>query len=291
MLTAQQLSEKTFETLSVRFEGPVAYLQLNRPDALNSMSPAFWAEFPEAVQAIDDTGEARVLIISSTGKHFSAGMELSVFTGMAESFHADPARRAEKMRRQVLALQHCFNVIENARIPVIGAVHGGAIGGAIDLLCACDMRYATRDAFFTVKETQIGMTADLGTLQRLPKLIPVGLAKELAYTGRNFGADEALACGFINQTFDDHDALLRGVTAIAQQIAANSPMAVAGTKRMINYAVDHSVADSLEYMATWQSGMFQMEDVQKAMVAQKTRQPADFEPLFDGSTDIAKNSK
>ncbi|MDB2331171.1 crotonase/enoyl-CoA hydratase family protein [Alteromonas sp.] len=269
-----------YATLEVEQKGHIAYITLNRPDAMNSMIPAFWTEFPAAIRAIDDEGSARVIVITSTGKHFSAGMDLSVFLNMKEDFKGDPARRAERMRRMVKLLQDSFTAIEEARMPVIGAVQGGAIGGAVDLLSACDMRYCTEDAFFTIKETQLGMTADVGTLQRLPKLIPIGVVKELAYTGRNFGAQEAKEYGFVNNVFSDRDAMLDGVNKIAQQIAANSPMAVAGTKTMINYAIEHTVEDSLNYMATWQAGMFQMEDVFKAMEAQKTKTLPDYPPLL-----------
>lgn len=268
-----------YSTLEVTQEGHIAHIVLNRPDAMNSMNPDFWSELPAAIRAIDDAGKARVVVISSTGKHFSAGMDLSVFLNMKEDFKGDPSRRAERMRRMVMLLQESFTAIEQARMPVIGAVQGGAIGGAVDLLSACDMRYCTKDAFFTIKETQLGMTADVGTLQRLPKLIPIGVVKELAYTGRNFGADEARQLGFVNQVFDDHSAMMDAVMNLAQQIAANSPLAVSGTKTMINYAVEHTVAESLTYMATWQAGMFQMEDVFKAMESQKTKTLPDFPPL------------
>lgn len=276
METAQTMN---YSTLEIKTEGHIAHIVLNRPEAMNSMTPAFWNELPAAVRAIDEAAEARVIVISSTGKHFSAGMDLSVFLNMKEDFKGDPSRRAERMRRMVMLLQDSFTAIEQARMPVIGAVQGGAIGGAVDLLSACDMRYCTSDAFFTIKETQLGMTADVGTLQRLPKLIPIGIVKELAYTGRNFGAQEAQQLGFVNRVFDDQASLLEEVMTIAKQIAANSPLAVSGTKTMINYAVEHTVAESLNYMATWQAGMFQMEDVFKAMEAQKTKVLPDYPPL------------
>lgn len=268
-----------YSTLEVKYEGLIAHVVLNRPEAMNSMNPAFWTEFPAAVRAIDDEAKARVIIVSSTGKHFSAGMDLAVFLNMKEDFKGDPSRRAERMRRTVKMLQDSFTAIEEARMPVIGAVQGGAIGGAVDLLSACDMRYCTNDAFFSIKETQLGMTADVGTLQRLPKLIPIGMVKELAYTGRNFGAQEAHQLGFVNDVFESQDAMLEAVTKVAGQIAANSPLAVSGTKTMINYAVEHSVSESLDYMATWQAGMFHMEDVFTAMESQKAQQQPEFPPL------------
>jgi enoyl-CoA hydratase len=268
-------------TLTVSIDNHIAHIQLNRPEQLNSMIPAFWSELPEVVHAIDFHSAARVIVISSIGKHFSAGMDLSVFTQMAKDFNGEPARRAEKMRRSVLQLQDSFSALEQVRIPVLAAVQGGVIGGAVDMICAADSRYCTADAFFTIKETEIGMTADVGTLQRLPHLIPQGLVRELAYTGRNWTAQEALSQGFVNQIFDDQQSMLKAVFKIAQKIAMNSPMAVAGCKEMINYSRDHSVQDSLNYMATWQAGMFQMPDIQEAMKAAQQKRLPEFEELAD----------
>lgn len=268
----------SFQTLTVTVENHIAHVQLSRPDALNSMTVEFWRELPEAIRQIDATGEARVIVLSSTGKHFCAGMDLGVFTNPKNvPMQGDPARMAENLRRVVLQLQDCFNVLEDVRIPVLAAVQGGCIGGALDMICACDSRYCTEDAFFTIKETELGMTADLGTLQRLPKLIPEGMARELAYTGRKFSAQEALQTGLVNRVYNDHESLLAGVMETATLIAKQSPMAVAGCKEMINFSRDHSVADSLKYMATWQSGMFRPQDMMKcfAAKAQKT------EPQFD----------
>lgn len=262
------------KTLSVSIQDQIAHIVLCRPRQMNSMTPDFWSELPATVRLIDQQAAARVIVISSQGKHFSAGMDLSVFATMAKDFSGEPARRAERSRRLILELQDSFTALESVRIPVLAAVQGGAIGGAVDLLCACDSRYCTQDAFFTIKETELGMTADVGTLQRLPHLIPQGLVRELAYTGRNLGSEEAKTCGFVNQVFDDQASMLKAVMKIAAKIASNSPMAVAGCKEMLNYSRDHFVPDSLVYMATWQSGMFQMPDVQEAMAAaQQKRMP------------------
>ena len=269
-----------FSTFTIEMEGAVAHLKLNRPQVSNAMNRAFWREFPAAIKAIDETGEARALVISSTGKHFSAGMDLEVFTQPdPDMFQGEPGRRGEAMRRLVLQLQQCFMVMEQIRIPVLTAIQGGCIGGALDLICASDSRYCTEDAYFTVKETELGMTADLGTLQRLPQLIPQGLARELAYTARKMSADEALNSGLVNRVFPDINVMIEEVMAIAQQIAKQSPLAVSGCKEMMNYARDHSVSDSLNYMATWQSGMFQPTDMVQTFTAKMSGKPPEYEAL------------
>lgn len=266
----------------------IGHLVFNRPEALNAMDKPFWRDLPQFVGSVAASGEARVLVISSTGKHFCAGMDLGVFTDPNSiPTQGDPSRMAENLRRIVLQLQDSISSLENARIPVLCAIQGGCIGGAVDLACAADSRYCTQDAFFSIKETQVGMTADLGTLQRMPKLLPEGIVRELAYTGRRFSAAEALQFGLVNQVFDDQQQMLDHVMKIAQQIAANSPLAVSGSKQMLNYARDHGIADSLNYMATWQAAMFRPEDIQRSMQAQATQVAAEYpalwpqKPLFD----------
>ena len=269
-----------YETFVLDVENHIAHLRLIRPDAHNSMNRAFWLEFPEAIRALDVEGQARVLIISATGKYFCAGMDLEIFTQPdPQVFSGEAGRRAEAMRRLVTQLQQCLSVLEEVRIPVICAVQGGCIGGALDLVCAADMRYCTEDAFFTVKETELGMTADLGTLQRLPQLISPGLARELAYTARKMEAKEARESGLVNRIYPDQEAMLEDVNRIATQIAMRSPLAVTGCKQMINYARDHSMVDSLSYMATWQAGMFQPTDMMQTFSAKMSGQPPEFESL------------
>ena len=270
----------SYSTISISIADEIAHIQLCRPKELNSMIDAFWAGLPEAVRHIDEHALARVIVISSQGKHFSAGMDLSVFQNMGASFNGEPARRAEAFRRHVLKLQDAFNALEEARMPVLVAAQGGIIGGAVDMISACDIRYCTDDAFFCIKETEIGMTADVGTLQRLPHLIPQGLVRELAYTGRNMMSQEALSSGLVNQVYKDQESMLSEVMKIAKTIAGHSPMAVAGCKEMINYTRDHSVSDSLNYIATWQSGMLQMPDVMEAMNAGQQKRKPVFENLL-----------
>ena len=196
-----------YSTLQLEFKNNIAHLILNRPTALNSMNRAFWQELPAAIREVEQATDLRVLVISSTGKHFSAGMDLEVFSQPdPRMFGGEPSRRAEFMRRLVLELQACFTALEDLRIPVLAAIQGGCIGGALDLVAACDSRYCTEDAFFTIKETELGITADLGTLQRLPKWISPGLVRELAYTSRNLSADEANTYGLVNRVFPDQTA-------------------------------------------------------------------------------------
>ena len=271
------------ETLNVSIEDKIAHIQLCRPKQFNTMNAAFWRELPRVIKAIDREAAARVIVISSTGKHFTAGMDLQVFAKMGESAGGEPARYGESFRRLVLELQAAFNALENARMPVLVAIQGGCIGGGVDMVCAADSRYCTADAFFTIKETALAMTADLGTLQRLPHLMPQGLVRELAYTSRKFTATEALNTGFVNRVFDTQQEMLIEVMAIAQQIARQSPMAVAGSKEMFNYSRDHGVVESLRYMATWQAGMFSQSDVQQAMKAQMESRDATFEELRPGT--------
>ena len=270
-----------FKSFAVSVENHVAHVQMCRPDALNSMNVDFWLELPQCVKALDASGDVRVIVISSTGKHFSAGMDLAVFTNpKATPMTGDPGRMGENLRRVVMQLQASLSALEEVRIPVLTAIQGGCIGGALDMVCASDSRYCTDDAYFTIKETELGMTADVGTLQRLPKLMPQGVVRELAYTGRKLSAQEAKNLGFVNEVYESHAALLDGVMTIAQRIAHNSPLAVAGCKEMLNYSRDHSVQDSLKYMATWQSGMFRPNDMMKTFAAKSTGAQAEFDNIW-----------
>jgi enoyl-CoA hydratase len=252
----------------------VAHVRLNRPDELNTMVPEFWRELPEIVTGISDDASARVVVISSTGRHFSAGMDLSVFAGQHADDAAETGRRQARMRSTAKALQWSFTALEKARVPVLAACQGGVVGGAVDLVTACDMRYASADAFFCVQETNIGMTADVGTLQRLGTLVPEGVARELAFTGRRMPAQRAFEVGLVQQVYPDPAALVDGVLATAREIASKSPLAIWGTKVSMNYARDHGVDDALDQVATWQSGMFQPADMMEAFAAKaEGRQP------------------
>jgi len=279
----------TATTFEIETIGKVAHLRLNRPDAYNSMTREFWSELPDAVRELDAAGATRVLVVSSVGKHFCAGMDLGVFTGggpSTEGGSTEIGRVRAQLRETVLALQGTFTALEEARFPVIAAIQGGCIGGAVDMVSACDLRYASSDAFFCVQEINLGMTADVGTLQRLPKIIPDGIAREWAYRGHRVPAARAAEVGLVNEVFDTQDAMLEGVLAIAQEIAGKSPLAIWGTKEMATYTRDHSVADSLKHMAAWQSGMFQPADMMETFVAKgEGRDPA-FDDLLPHGTGL-----
>ena len=259
----------------------VAHLRLNRPDAYNTMTAEFWGELPRIVADLDASGDCRVIVLSSTGKHFSAGMDLSVFTGGSSLLGGgdvtEEGRKRANLWLTVQHLQDSFTALENARMPVLAAIQGGCIGGAVDMVCAADMRYATTDAFVCIQEINIGMTADVGTLQRLPKLIPEGIAREWAYTGDRIPAARAKEAGFVNEVYGSHDEMLDAVLATAARIAVHSPLAIWGTKEMLNYTRDHTVADSLRYMAGWQSGMFQGADMMEEFGAKSESRPPAFE--------------
>lgn len=258
----------------------VAHVRLNRPDELNTMIPEFWSELPQIVTAIGEQASARAIVLSSTGKHFCAGMDLAVFGAGADEGDVDLGRKQARMRSTVKTLQWTASALEKVRVPVLVAVQGGCIGGALDLATAADLRYASADAFFVVQEINIGMTADIGTLQRLGTCVPEGVARELAYTGRRMSAQRAYEVGLVQQVYPDHASLVAGVLEAAREIASKSPLAVWGTKVAMNYARDHSVDESLDQIATWQAGMFQPADMVEAFTAKAEKRPPVFPDLL-----------
>jgi enoyl-CoA hydratase len=273
----------SYSCFNLDIAGGIAHLRFSRPEKFNSFTPDFWRELPAAINDISDNAKARVIVLSAEGKHFTAGMDISVF--MSGALDAPAENRevaAEAFSHHVKALQATFSALENARQPVLAAIQGGAVGAGVDLVSACDCRYASADAFFCVQETAIGMTADVGTFPRLTKIIPEGWARQIAYTAERLPAAKAKAIGLVNEVFDTHDALLAGVMEIAGKVAAHSPLAVTGCKRMINYARDHSTADALDYIALWNAAMLRAADIKESYVAKsETRAPvfADLKPV------------
>jgi enoyl-CoA hydratase len=245
------------------------------------MSPPFFPALRDAVRGLGESGDTRALVISSTGRHFCAGMALDVF-GSGDALLATATPRArlafqESLRR----LMDCFTALDEARFPVICAIQGGCVGGALDLATACDIRICSADAFFTVQEIAIGMAADLGVLQRLPKIVPQGVAREMAYTGERLGAERALAVGLVNAVLPDAAALLDHAMALARSIADKSPLAIAGSKLALNHARDHSTASALQQMTLLQSAIFDTGEMATAIAAWKAKGTPSFEPLGD----------
>ena len=266
-----------YETLSVTLDNHIATVRLNRPDKANAMNAPMWQEIRKAFQWVDETPEARVAILEGEGKLFTAGIDLQMMMGLGPQIQNDcDGRTREALRRVILDLQDTLSSLERCRKPVLAAIHGACVGGGIDLITCADMRYCSADAYFTIKEIDIGMTADVGTLQRLPRLIGEGMARELAYTARKLGAVEAREIHLVNRVFESREALRAGVLEIATSIAAKSPLSIRGTKEMITYARDHSVADSLNYIATWNAAMLMSKDLQEAMTANMAKRTAVF---------------
>jgi enoyl-CoA hydratase len=266
-----------YQAFVVEITEHIAHVQINRPDKVNAMDAAFWSEIVEIFQWIDETDDIRVVVLSGAGKHFSSGIDLMMLASVAHELGKDVGRNARTLRRTILRLQASFNAVDNCRKPVLAAIQGYCLGGAIDLISACDMRYAAEDAKFAIREIDMGMAADVGTLQRLPRIIGDGMMRELAYTGRTVLAPEALRIGLVNGTFADFASLLEGVFAVAREIAAKSPIAIAGTKEMISYMRDHSINDGLEHVAIWNAAMLQSADLKLAMAAQMSKQ----KPIFE----------
>ena len=274
----------------VEISGKVGHIKMNRPDKANSMIAEFWNELPQIVDEMSESGSVRAVVLSAEGRHYCSGMDLSVFTSNSDvgpspegvgSKH--PSRRGERFRTTALKLQDSFTALERARMPVLCAIQGACVGGGIDMVSAADMRYATADAYFSIAEINIGMTADVGTLQRMPKLVAEGIVRELAYTGRKWTAAEALHAGFVNAVYDDHASMMSAVLDTAGEIAGKSPMAVWGTKQTMHYARDHSVHDGLEFIANWNAAMFDTDDMAEAFAAQMEQRAADFPDLWPQS--------
>ena len=258
--------------LDYRIDGPIARVTMNRPHELNTMNRAFWTELIEVFEAIDAEPSVRCVIIASTGKHFTAGLDLKMASSGIGTPAGDLGRARESFRRHVKQMQETFNVVDRCRVPVIAVVHGACIGGGVDFITACDIRICTEDAYFTIQEVNIAIVADVGTLQRIPYLLPQGLIRELAYTGRKFPAAEARQHGFVNAVAADHQAALAAAETMAHTIASKSPLVVTGIKQVLNEGRNLTIEQGLEYVAVWNAGMLQGDDVANAVKAQIARQ-------------------
>ena len=258
----------------------IAHVILSRGEELNTMIKDFWAELPNLIDEISNEGKARVILISAEGKHFTAGMDLRNFTDSDLAGNNEhQGLQNEAIYRLTKDLQYSFSSLEKSRIPVIVAIQGACVGGGVDMISACDIRYATKDAFFCIQETNLGLVADVGTLQRLPKLIPEGIVRELALTGRKFHADEALKYGLISSISDDQESMMEQAINAAKEIASKSPLAISGIKEVINYSRDHSVDESLNYVALWNAAMKYEDDLKETFIAKMEKREEVFQGL------------
>ena len=274
-----------YSCFDIKTKDHVCNMVLNRPNELNTMTRDFWVELGDALDEINRDSDVRVVILSSTGKHFCAGMDLSAFSNgvddIPDDSKPDHARVGEVLYRTAKELQGYISKLEQIRVPVIAAVHGGVIGGALDLITACDMRFASNDAFFCIQEINIGMAADVGTLQRLPKIIPDSKMREMAYSGRRMLADEAKDSGLVGEVYETHDEMMNAVNKLATEIASKSPVAIYGLKAVMNYSRDHNVNDSLDFNALWSGAMLSQKDMTEAMTAQMEKRDASFDKMVD----------
>ncbi len=265
--------------LSIERDEHVATLWLDRPAQRNAMGPAFWDELPVCMQALAEDTEVRAVVIAAKGPHFTVGLDLKAFgTVLGGDGTTSEAARRTRLLRTVKRLQASITAVADCPKPVIAAVHGYCIGGGVDLITACDVRLAAADAVFSIRETKIAIVADVGTLQRLPGIVGAGHVAELAFTGKDVPAARAREIGLVNDVLPDAAAVLAAARAMAAEIAANSPLAVQGTKAVLRAGAGRSVAEALDYVAVWNSAFFPSNDLAEAMAAFVEKRP----PRFTG---------
>ncbi|MEM1324531.1 MAG: crotonase/enoyl-CoA hydratase family protein [Bacteroidota bacterium] len=267
-----------YELFECQVDQYIAKVMFNRPDKANALPEKGWQELKAIFDEMSHREDVRVVILHSSGKHFCAGIDLSLLMSFQQKFVLNcEGRKREQFLHTVRELQDCVNAIERCRKPVIAAIQGGCIGGGVDIVSACDMRYCQAEAYFSIREIDMGMVADLGTLQRLPKLIPFGVAAEMAYTGRKVGGEEAVRIGLVNRTYPSEGAMMEEVEKIAATIAAKSPLSIRGTKEVLQYARDHSVAEGLQQIQLWNAAMFLSNDLMEAFQSKMEQRKPSFE--------------
>ena len=267
----------------VEINNSIAHIRFNRPEKRNSMNEDFWTMFPKEVEELDDSGEIRALIVSSTGPHFSAGIDLSMFKDDIVENETDNelGRSRGYFLQQLRFLQNAVSCLEAARFPVVTAVQGGCIGGGIDLITAADIRICTKDAFFLIEEINVGLAADIGTIQRLPKIIPAGIAREWTMLGEKVSADRAKEVGLVSSLHDNHEEMMKNAFEIAEKLASKTPLAMWVTKETLNYSRDHTVKESLENVALWNAATLHKEDVMSTMMSKMQKKKPEYRNLRD----------
>ncbi|HEV2816813.1 MAG TPA: enoyl-CoA hydratase-related protein [Allosphingosinicella sp.] len=268
------------DRIAVELADNVAHVELARPDKFNAMDREMFAAIGDTFRALGRDPRVRAILLSGRGRHFSAGLDLE-YASKQFPANPDPARAAEARLRHIQWLQDAFSALEAGRAPVIAAIHGGCIGAGVDLAAACDLRVASADAFFQIAEVDVAITADLGTLQRLGYLIPQGVLRELAYTGRRMAAEEAARHGLVNRLEADRDSAVAAGLALARAIAAKSPLAVAGAKQSLNRSRGRPVEEGLRDVALWNAATLAGTDLSEAIRARLGKTEPSFGPLDD----------
>ncbi len=273
------------DVVTVEFDGHVATVWLDRPDKRNAFAPEFWEDFPRIMETLGDDDETRVVVIAARGTSFTAGIDLMAFAPMFTSGGVDPTDpsppssdvgRRKALYRSVKRLQRAFTSVAECPKPVIAAVHGHCIGAGVDLITACDLRFASTDAIFSVRETKLAMVADVGTLQRLPRIVNPGYVADVVFTGRDFDAAEAHEMGLVTRVLPDAATLHRTAAEVAAQIAANSPLAVQGAKAVLAAEADMPVDAALDHIALWNAAFIQSNDLVEAVTAFMEKRPPEF---------------
>jgi enoyl-CoA hydratase len=260
----------SYTVFEIERDGHLATLWLANPAKRNAMGPAFWDELPRAMHALGADDTVRAIVIAGRGPHFTTGLDLTSMGGTVGSGDREGTSEAAKRRRmlaEIERLQRSITAVAECAKPVVAAIHGYCLGGGVDLITACDVRVAAADAVFSIRETRIAIVADVGTLQRLPGIVGRGIAAELALTGDDLGAARALAIGLVNSVHADATAALAAARALAGRIAANSPLVVQGTKRVLRYCEGKSAEDGLAFVATWNAAFLESDDLKEAMTA------------------------
>ncbi len=284
-MTAPTIASFSSEVFTVDVDGHVATLWLDRPEKRNAMGPAFWDDLPVAMAALGGDPSVRAVVIAARGPHFSVGLDLVAMAGLAappespSGSRSSSAARAWRSRREITRLQASVTAVADCPLPVIAAVQGYCIGGGVDLAAACDIRLASADALFSVRETKVAIVADIGSLQRLPAIIGQGHVAELAFTGKDITAARAEAIGLVNHVSADAATVVTDAQAMGAEIAANPPLAVQGTKAVLAACEDRSVSEGLDYVATWNAAFLASDDLAEAMTAFVEKRP----PNFTGS--------
>jgi enoyl-CoA hydratase len=284
-MTAPTIESFSSEVFAIEVDGHVATLWLDRAEKRNAMGPAFWDDLPVAMAALGGDPTVRVVVIAARGPHFSVGLDLVAMAGLtappesAGGTRSSTAARANRSRREIIRLQASVTAVADCPLPVIAAVQGYCIGGGVDLIAACDIRLASADAQFSVRETKVAIVADIGSLQRLPAIIGQGHVAELAFTGKDITAARAEAIGLVNHVSADADSVVADARAMAAEIAANPPLAVQGTKSVLAACEDRTVSEGLDYVATWNAAFLASDDLTEAMTAFVEKRP----PNFTGS--------